>query len=123
MDISLDADLIDYLIYISGVTDKVGNSKSLMVEYNKILDLFGKTGSRQDGAIANKSAQDEDDKHDYSDDYGNDFEETAKNDKPRETTSEPKETDDNNQDDRPEGEGDDLDQEIDDEEMISIAEN
>lgn len=124
MDISLDTDLIDYLIYISGVTDKVGNSKSLMIEYNKILELLDKSGNAKKGEsqLPDKGSQKED-KHDYSDDYGNDFEDTAKNDKPKETTSEPKETDENNQEYRAEGEGDELDQEIDDEEMISIAEN
>lgn len=125
MDISLDADLVDYLVYISGVTDKVGNSKSLMIEYNKILELLDKsaTTKKADTQSSDKLAQDEDDKHDYSDDYGNDFEETAKNDKPKESTSEPKDTDENQQDYKPEGEGDEFDQEIDDEEMISIAEN
>ena len=125
MDISLDSDLIDYLVYISGVTDKVGNSKSLMIEYSKILELLEKPLAQNEGGIqASKiPAQNEEDKHDYSDDYGNDFEEIAKNDKPKDTTSEPKETDENNQEYRAEGEGDELDQEIDDEEMISIAEN
>ena len=125
MDISLDSDLIDYLVYISGVTDKVGNSKSLMIEYSKILELLEKPSAQNEGGIqASKiPAQNEEDKHDYSDDYGNDFEEIAKNDKPKDTTSEPKETDENNQEYRAEGEGDELDQEIDDEEMISIAEN
>src|SRR5574343_1323114 len=100
MDISLDADLVDYLVYISGVTDKVGNSKSLMIEYNKILELLDKsaTTKKADTQSSDKLAQDEDDKHDYSDDYGNDFEETAKNDKPKESTSEPKDTDENQQD-------------------------
>lgn len=125
MDISLDADLIDYLVYISGVTDKVGNSKGLMIEYNKILELLEKPATQNAGGVqpSNNTANNEDDKHDYSDDYGNDFEEIAKHDKPKESTSEPKETNENNQEYRAEGEGDELDQEIDDEEMISIAEN
>ena len=96
-----------------------------MIEYSKILELLEKPLAQNEGGIqASKiPAQNEEDKHDYSDDYGNDFEEIAKNDKPKDTTSEPKETDENNQEYRAEGEGDELDQEIDDEEMISIAEN
>lgn len=124
IDISLDADLIEYLIYISGVTDKVGNSKSLMIEYAKIIDLLDSAAPAKhaDTHTSDKPA-DDDDKQDYSDDYGNDFEDAAKADEPKQTASGPKDTDDNQQDYRPDGEGDDFDQEIDDEEMIGIAEN
>lgn len=96
-----------------------------MIEYGKILDLLDSAtvAKRADTHSSDKPAADDDDKHDYSDDYGNDFEDAARDDKPNQTATEPKDTDDNQQDYRPDGEGDDFDQEIDDEEMIGIAEN
>lgn len=114
MDINLDPDLIDYLVYISGVTDKVGNSSNLMIEYNKIVEMLDKNVMKEESKDAEKLLNKETE-NDYSDDYGNDFEDQHK----QPQTTEPKDTEQQLQ----EAEGEDLDQEIDDEEMISIAEN
>lgn len=127
MDINLDDDLIEYLIYASGTLDKIGNSNNLMLEYNKIIELVESAGEQP----LSKHAEELLNEDNYSDDYGNDFEEpkAEKEDVEEEEESQdmhaqanaplgsdlPKATEE-------EGEGE-LDEEIDDEQMISIAEN
>lgn len=128
MDIVIDDDLIEYLVFISGTLEKIGRSSNLMLEYEKIMELIltGADESEVDENVAGDAG------NDYSDDYGNDFEDKVEEsdqavEHPEPAQSQPQdqdpiiedEQDPNDQID--EGEG--LDQEIDDEEMISIAEN
>jgi len=133
MDINLDDDLIDYLIYISGSLDKVSNNSQLMLEYEKIIEVIEKQGGAQiQTKKTNELLGDDDDG--YSDDYGNDFEDSKHDDKIKSNSQDLMKDDDkeeiqqdNNQQETEgqqqlEGEGE-LDQELDDEQMISIAEN
>jgi hypothetical protein len=73
MDINLDSDLIDYLIYLSGTTEKIGKTNHLWLEYSKISDFV--EGLADDGAYDRKVSDLLKDDNDASDDYGNDFEE------------------------------------------------
>lgn len=125
MDINLDDDLINYMIYISGTAEKIGKTSHLMLEYNKISDFV--ESLVDDGAYNNKSEDLLKDDNDVSDDYGNDFEEPKPEPKQKDDSyedneyaeeSQPQETNQRNM----EGEGE-LDQEITDEEMIGLAEN
>lgn len=127
MDINLDDDLIEFLIYVSGSLDKVGSTSHLMLEYNKITELVESSG---EDALS-KKAEELLNEDNYSDDYGNDFDE-PKEEKDEEESQEiqplskaPLETEPQQmtgEEGEGEGEGD-LDEEIDDEQMISIAEN
>lgn len=136
MDINLDDDLIEYLVYVSGTLDKIGNSNHLMLEYEKIVDIVE---SKKDDNPYGKQADDILNDNDYSDDYGNDFEEPkAKRQDDYADEQEDQDYQDGhdesqdkqyqesqpNDDEEPQptGEGE-LDEEIDDEQMISIAEN
>lgn len=132
MDLSLDDDLIQYLVYYTGSFEKIGRSNSLMLEYEKMMKLIqGGTSEQND---ANEDPQD------YSDDYANDFEDKVDDSgqidedipAPVESKPEQEEVDDydlkqtelqQNDPQKPTEEGEGLDQEFDDEEMISIAEN
>ena len=135
MDIVIDDDLVDYLIFVSGTLEKIGRSSNLMIEYEKILKLIQEGKSESDNEVHDEAPQE------YSDDYGNDFEEKA--DESHNSRPHAPHVDDNLEDDndytdkdhddhlqesqpdpqKPTDEGEGLDQEIDDEEMISIAEN
>lgn len=124
MDINLDDDLIEYLIYISGSLDKIGSTNHLMLEYNKITELVESSG---EDALSKKAEELLNDDN-YSDDYGNDFDEPKEEKEEEEESQEiqplskaPMETEPQ-QITGEEGEGE-LDEEIDDEQMISIAEN
>lgn len=126
MEILLDDDLLEYLVFISGVTDKIGKNHQLMLEYSKIIDMANESAEEPDvEKDAEQLLNEAQDDQDYSDEYGNDFEDNEKQDEePQETEpqyTEPKITEE--QAPPAEGEDDDLDQEIDDEEMINIAEN
>jgi flagellar motor switch/type III secretory pathway protein FliN len=125
MDINLDDDLIDYMIYISGTAEKIGKTSHLMLEYSKISDFV--ESLVDNGAYNNKSEDILKDDNDVSDDYGNDFEEPKSEPKQKNDSyedneyaeeSQPQNTNHQNM----EGEGE-LDQEITDEEMIGLAEN
>lgn len=126
MDINLDDDLIDYLIYASGTLDKIGNSSHLMLEYNKIIELIEAAGTQSPSNQAEQLLNDDN----YSDDYGNDFEEQKDNKEDNEDEEsqytqpqvKPSQDTEPQQITGEEGEGE-LDEEIDDEQMISIAEN
>lgn len=135
MDIVIDDDLVDYLIFVSGTLEKIGRSSNLMIEYEKILKLIQEGKSESDNEVHDEAPQE------YSDDYGNDFEEKADeshNSRPHAPNADDHLEDDNDYNDKdhddhlqesqpdpqkPTDEGEGLDQEIDDEEMISIAEN
>mmetsp|Transcript_30237 Transcript_30237/g.26796 ORF Transcript_30237/g.26796 Transcript_30237/m.26796 type:complete len:125 (+) Transcript_30237:126-500(+) len=124
MDINLDDDLIEYLIFESGVLDKIGSSNHLMLQYSKIVDIVELQGN------APIETQKTDDLlgDDYSDDYGNDFEESDKGNKIKSNSQDLMQEDSEQEPQQPEpqmptGEGEGLDDEIDDEQMISIAEN
>lgn len=123
MDIPLDDDLIDYLIFEAGSLEKVGKGNNLMVEYEKIIKLV------EDGkGVKDQSKHTEDILEDdnYSDDYGNDFEE-AKHSEQLEESNEHKVNVNAPKESEPQqptgGDEDEMDEEIDDEQMISIAEN
>lgn len=131
MDINLDDDLIEYLIFVSGHLDRIGNSPNLMIEYGKIIEIVESGGS---GAYA-KSAEDLL-KETESDGYGDDFEEPKTGEEAKQPSQEfnqekddmlddddePDAAQQNEQNQQNEGEGE-LDEEIDDEQMIGIAEN
>lgn len=130
MDINLDDELIEYLIFTSGTLDKIGSSNYLMLEYSKIVDIVETEGqasenpyAKQADDLLNDENDDDNDENDYSDDYGNDFEEPKDE---KEEESQDNQFQDNQPDDtepqQPTGD-DELDEEIDDEQMISIAEN
>ena len=124
MDINLDDDLIDYLIFLSGTTEKMGKSNHLWLEYSKISEFV--EGLVDDSAYDRKVSDLLKDDNDISDDYGNDFEEPKSEPKKKESFDDnqyaekiqPQETEPQKIED--EGE---LDQEITDEEMIGLAEN
>lgn len=122
MDIAIDDDLVDYLIYVSGSLEKVGRSSNLMLEYQKIMNLI-QNGNDEDGDVV---GNDVDAGDDYSDDYGNDFEDKVDESVDKSNAQNTQQVADQDQEEptpaaQTEGEG--MDQEIDDEEMIGIAEN
>jgi hypothetical protein len=120
----LDDDLIDYLIFLSGTTEKMGKTNHLWLEYSRISEFV--EGLVDDGAYDRKVSDLLKDDNDASDDYGNDFEEPKSESKKKDSfddnqyaeDSQPQETEPH----KMEGEGE-LDQEITDEEMIGLAEN
>jgi hypothetical protein len=122
MDINLDDDLVDYLIFEAGTLEKIGKNDSLMVEYEKIIKLVEAGKGIKDHSKNTDDILDDN----YSDDYGNDFEEAKNSEKLEESNehkvnvSAPKESEPQQPTGGDEGE---LDEEIDDEQMISIAEN
>lgn len=138
MDINLDNDLIEYLIYLSGVLEKIGSTNHLMLEYSKIVDLAEKEDSEE------SSKPQKDDRKstdllgdDYSDGYGDDFED----DKPDKTgtsqdidgskdqelkkliATEDKDPEIETEKSKDQDDLQDENAEIDDEQMITIAEN
>ena len=134
MDINLDSDIIDYLVFLSGVPDKMGDTNHLMLEYAKIVDLATQEEDAPKGEERKSTDLLEDD---YSDGYGDDFEDDKK-ESVQESQEVPKETEldidqqmereiqqelakegQNPETEEAEGEGADID----DEQMISIAEN
>jgi len=124
MDILLDSDLLDYLVFETGTVEKIGKSNHLMIEYEKILKIVQNT----EAAAAPDSSKntEEDILNDESDNYGDDFEDPKESEKVDESQEQSYKQDLPDQvesQQQPNGEGDDLDEEIDDEQMISIAEN
>lgn len=138
MDINLDSDLIEYLIYLSGVLEKIGSSNHLMLEYSKIVEIAEKQDS-EDSPKPQKDDRKSTDLlgDDYSDGYGDDFEDD-KNDqtgasqdvdgsKDQELkkliATDDKEPDVETEKSKDQHDSQDEDAEIDDEQMITIAEN
>lgn len=127
MEIHLDDDLIDYLVYASGTLDKVENSKGLMLEIDKILDVVK---DQEDQEVENVYANQEEDlmnqQPDESEDYADEFDDSKVNKRQNDQDQDPVVQDEDpleTEPQKPTGEGEDLDEEIDDEQMISIAEN
>lgn len=138
MDINLDSDLIEYLIYLSGVLEKIGSSNHLMLEYSKIVEIAEKQDS-EDSPKPQKDDRKSTDLlgDDYSDGYGDDFEDD-KNDqtgasqdvdgsKDQELkkliATDDKDPDVETEKSKDQHDSQDEDAEIDDEQMITIAEN
>jgi len=123
MDLAVDDDLISYLIFVSGTLEKIGKTNNLMLEYDKIMKLIEQGG--EDDHLEHKETDEIlNEPHDYSEEYSNDFKDKPyeqPKEKPQESV--PEEPEGQRPTDEAEAEGEGLDQEIDDEEMISIAEN
>jgi len=120
MDINLDDELIEYLIFMSGTLERIGSSNYLMLDYSKIVSIV----EQDEDAPIETQKTDDLLGNDDSNGYGDDFEEEKAED-PLKTESQESAKEESKKEPTPQQPGgeENLDEEIDDEQMISIAEN
>ena len=111
MDVNLDQELIDYLIFCSGSLDKIGRSNSMMIEYEKINTIIDQEDDDEPHPATNTGPD-----ADYSEDYANEFDDTQK----EKIDTQPKTTEEQEGEGENEGEG--FGGQAEDDEIIRIAE-